>query len=1010
MNCTSMGVLVSVVHPSSSVTRWLTAAGAALAATGLVAAGLLGPAAPADAAVPVDEIVPPPQEAAMHGAEVDLSGEVTIVAAEDIDTVALAALEELVTGVGGSPTVTDTAPDAGVAVHLGAGTTDVEAMLDVLGVEGTDTLPSEGYVLATGDVDGVRTLVLAGADARGTYYATQTLRQVVSDGVVPALRVRDYPLMPIRGAIEGFYGIPWSHEARLDLLEFSGAHKLNTYIYTPKDDLLLRAQWRELYEGEELERMAELVEQAGEHHVDFTFALSPANDMCYSSDEDYKATIAKFEQLRDLGVDSFYVALDDIPLTFHCDADRERYPNEGNWYWLADAQTDYLNRIQTEWIEPNGLQDLQTVPTNYAGSGEDPYKGRFGDRLDEDVRVQWTGEGVFSDTITVESVQRASQSYRTDHLYIWDNFPVNDGRRDRLFLNPLTGRDPYLYEHIDGFTSNPMIQPYASWPALANYADYTWNGPAYDAEASMAAVLRELAGSDATVREALTAFADLNQFWPYPADREGQERAPELSADIAAFWRAYEAGDDDGEEALADRLAVIGALPETLPQMAEPGFASDVEPWAAAAAQWATALERDVDMLAAVAERHGIPAAAAFLAAREQIELTDEATVDDQGEDGVLRPDVIVPTVGDGAFEQFDADAVAAFAEWLGVEPAPPVVGYPATATSSMGTYQDYAVDRMTDGDQESLYWSNETARTGDYVQVDLGEPREVGRVAVHQADSDNEGGDRFSDATLQYSLDGEEWTDIEDFTDTSVAVADLDEPVTARYVRLVANADNSGGAWVKVREFVVSAASPVETNLPSAEGAGVGRAFDGDLLTAYRAAGAPQEGAFASVVFPEPRPVGSVTVIGTGAGTIEVLAEGQWQAVGTLDADVAFHEAAVDLGTVEGVRLVFAAGSPAPLIHEVITREGGPVGEDPTEEPSEEPTEEPSEEPTAEQPTPTDPVTDPGEPTAPVGGPDQGGRLPTTGVAGADLLLTAGLVALLGGLLLTLAHRRRRA
>src|SRR5690606_8101624 len=179
-----------------------------------------------------------------------------------------------------------------------------------------------------------------------------------------------------------------------------------------------------------------------------------------------------------------------------------------------------------------------------------PYKGRFGDRLDEAVRVQWTREGVFSDTITVESVQRAAQTYRTDHLYIWDNFPVNDGRRDRLFLKPLTGRHPDLYQDLDGFTSNPMIQPYASWPALANYADYTWNGPAYDPEVSMTAVLDELAGPDAEVRRALDAFVDLNQSWPYPANRPGQEYAPELSRDVAQFWAAYEDGDAAGRRAL----------------------------------------------------------------------------------------------------------------------------------------------------------------------------------------------------------------------------------------------------------------------------------------------------------------------------------------------------------------------------------------------------------------------------------------------------------------------------
>src|SRR5699024_6828630 len=134
----------------------------------------------------------------------------------------------------------------GPRIHLGT-TKDnptVAPVLARLGVDGPADLAADGYVLATGRDRGP-VVVLAGRDARGTYYAVQTLRQLLAGTAqVPAVLVRDEPLMEIRGAIEGFYGIPWSHQARLDHFAFYGAHKLNTYIYTPKDDLLLRSKWR----------------------------------------------------------------------------------------------------------------------------------------------------------------------------------------------------------------------------------------------------------------------------------------------------------------------------------------------------------------------------------------------------------------------------------------------------------------------------------------------------------------------------------------------------------------------------------------------------------------------------------------------------------------------------------------------------------------------------------------------------------------------------------------------
>ena len=41
-------------------------------------------------------------------------------------------------------------------------------------------------------------------------------------------------------------------------------------------------------------------------------------------------------------------------------------------------------------------------------------------------------DGGFSDQITVDQVTKAATTYNNKHLFIWDNFPVNDGQRGRL--------------------------------------------------------------------------------------------------------------------------------------------------------------------------------------------------------------------------------------------------------------------------------------------------------------------------------------------------------------------------------------------------------------------------------------------------------------------------------------------------------------------------------------------------------------------------------------------------
>lgn len=609
------------------------------------------------------EIWPPPQQISIAGHDVHLKGHVTIVTGDMSDESTIQLIKDIVSSAGGKVKVSPKPLGHGTQIIVGSQEENAIAAqaASALAGKSAEDLEAEGYVLVTGKYKSQESIVLNGFDKRGTFYAAQTLRQLVRDsGHVPGVEIFDWPLMPVRGSVEGFYGIPWSHQARLDQFVLYGKHKLNTYIYTPKDDELLRRRWRDLYQGDELEKLKELVDTAIANYVDFTFALSPGNDLCYSSEDDFNATIAKFDQIRNLGVRRFYLALDDIPTDkFHCAADTAKWPHNDNDVWLADGQTYYLNRLQKEFIEANGLEDLETVPTHYAGSKPEPYKAKFGTVLNEKVRIHWTGEDVFSDYVTVESVIRAGETYVTENLFFWDNFPVNDGDFSRLFLNPLTERDPQLYEHLIGFTSNPMQQPYASMIALINYGDYTWNGPVYNATASLDEALRELAGSDSATHQALVAFVDLNQNWPY---RKPEYFAPELNKDINSFWAARNASVGEhrkGGQALRKRLDLLSKLPDLLARMDMKGFPADVEPWSTAAMQWANALQDLLDMLDAIDSDNKVKAEEKFKSAQTWVEKTKEKTVKTLDREG--NPDEYAPNIGDGAFQKFLADASAVF-------------------------------------------------------------------------------------------------------------------------------------------------------------------------------------------------------------------------------------------------------------------------------------------------------------------------------------------------------------
>ncbi|MCW3841543.1 glycoside hydrolase family 20 zincin-like fold domain-containing protein, partial [Micromonospora yasonensis] len=94
----------------------------------------------------------------------------------------------------------DPEPDAGLIVYIGGPSENSasDRALDEIGIVADATgLPHEGYVLGIGKGgDGKARVVLDGVDPTGTFYAAQTLRQLLvphpGRDVFPAVTVRDW--------------------------------------------------------------------------------------------------------------------------------------------------------------------------------------------------------------------------------------------------------------------------------------------------------------------------------------------------------------------------------------------------------------------------------------------------------------------------------------------------------------------------------------------------------------------------------------------------------------------------------------------------------------------------------------------------------------------------------------------------------------------------------------------------------------------------------------------------
>lgn len=335
--------------------------------------------------------------------------------------------------------------------------------------------------------------VIVGTDEEGLFYGVQTLTASLAEGNLEACTVTDWPDVRWRGTVEGFYGTPWSHEARLSQIAFYGRNKMNVYIYGPKDDPYHRDKWRVPYPDAEAKRIQELNNCAKTNGVRFYWAIHPGVDIKWTvEDRDY--LMAKLEKMYDLGIRSFAVFFDDIW-------------GEGA---KADKQAELLNYIDNNFVQKKkDVTPLIMCPTEYNRAWANDEKGylrTLGSKMNKSIEIMWTGNSVVH-CIDKESMEWINQRIGRK-AYIWWNFPVSDFVRDHILLGPAYGNGLDIAGEMSGFVSNPMEHAEASKIALYGIADYTWNMKAYDSQRDWEKALANLLPDNTA---ALRTFALYNK-------------------------------------------------------------------------------------------------------------------------------------------------------------------------------------------------------------------------------------------------------------------------------------------------------------------------------------------------------------------------------------------------------------------------------------------------------------------------------------------------------------------
>ena len=657
------------------------------------------------------------------------------------------------------------------------------AKLTIVNTGGTwateDEMPHKGgsYTLTVHHREGI---TIKAFDDLGVFYALQTLRQIVEstrayEGTIPAMVIRDWADLKYRGVVEGFYGTPWSHEVRLSLIDFYGRHKMNYYVYGPKDDPYHSSPyWREEYPADEAAEIKELVEACKRNRVHFVWAVHPGKDIKWE-ESDIQNLKNKFDAMYALGVRAFAIHFDDI---------------EGagtNPYY----QTELMNILNEEFVAVKGdVEPLIVCPTEYTRLWANPTERGslviYGNELDPSVDVFWTGDAVCSD-MTESTMEWISSRIKRPALFWW-NFPVTDYARHIVMQGPVYGLANTMDEtKTRGILSNPMEHGEASKLALYSVADFAWNTEAYNPIDSWERAIEELAPE---VQEAYRLFAI------HSCDTEtGYRRLESWETETFSFT-TYDA---EVAARLKDELQRIVAVPETMEAMQNKALLEELRPWLVEFAKLGTRCLKAIECyeLYMAGDYDGFwQKYADNLMSEEEIAVYDAHRVGTMK----LKP----------FYERLMDDMAAAYYESL--------TGVKASTLAPVGTYNSLGAPQakyMFDNDPETYYHSGNGQRTDDFVGADMGVVREVREIRIIQGRNSVDDVDYFDHTVLEYSVDGETWMALTEPLEGVYEIEWKGEPFMARYVG-IRKLESKKRNWLAIRSFDINPVTKQEYGVDS--------------------------------------------------------------------------------------------------------------------------------------------------------------------------------------------------
>ncbi|MBR5186638.1 MAG: beta-N-acetylglucosaminidase domain-containing protein, partial [Akkermansia sp.] len=571
------------------------------------------------------------------------------------------------------------------------------------------------------------------------------------------------------GAVEGYYGIPWSFEGRMSQFRFYGRNKMNLYIYAPKDDPLHHGEgcYQPYPKGKAYE-LAALVRCAQENRVRFVWAIHPANTVDWSDNEgrtQLDGLCQKLEWMYEIGIRDFGVLVDDS------------FGEIGK----PERQVQLCNYILENFIRkhPDVNQELIMCPTGYnKGWTNAEFLTTIGEGLLKDIHIMWTGNTVVHD-ITLEGQQWVNPLVKRP-TFIWWNWPCNDFKPSRLSMGRTYGldQDPDMKNQMSGFVANPMERSEASKVGLFGVANYTWNIQGFESDKTWK---DGIARMYPTCASAMQTFCDHNSYLLPNGHGYFREESVNLGDLPNRFRESIVNGTPD--EQLNNQMLVIfssvASAAEKLRDTRDLGpLQSEIDPWIRAFYSIGMAGIDGVRALQTNSLHERIDIFFRMVEKLERIKrLRRNAWVDgkvEQVEDVQVGAFAITPSVT-AAYNFLNASIYSELSggDFRALMP---------TFSTNMGNGKEQ-IANLTDNDFNTHWVSARTQQAGDWFCLDFGKNMPIRTIKLLLSDRSNK--NTIAGGQLEYSTDNENWTPLGAERTSGIVLEDLSlAPITARWLR----------------------------------------------------------------------------------------------------------------------------------------------------------------------------------------------------------------------------------